>query len=118
MNNILNIINHRRFNMDFILGVIAGILIIFLILKMFVNSLLRSVEANVQSVSTEVVCKLEEINGVFYLYDNSSNTFLAQGKTLTDIKDFLEIRKLPYKHIRVEHGDSDAIKKLLATESV
>jgi hypothetical protein len=104
--------------MDFGLGVIVGILVIVLILKMFVDAVIRSVETRVQTVSTEVVCKLEEINGVFYLYDNTNNTFLAQGKTLEDIKNFLKIRKLPYNHIRVEHGDTDAIKKLLATEPV
>ena len=91
---------------EFIIGAAAGAIIGYVVLRILVHIavaraerelglLARAVE--IYEAST-IPARVEQINGVFYVYDTRDGSFLAQGQTVTELRARIESR---VKHARV-----------------
>ena len=91
---------------EFLIGAAAGVIIGYVVLRILVHIavaraerelglLARAVE--IYEAST-IPARVEQINGVFYVYDTRDGSFLAQGQTVTELRARIESR---VKHARV-----------------
>jgi hypothetical protein len=75
---------------DFLLGV----LLIYIVLRLFFTRQDEGMRGKIKvsHVHTDkdiIVFKIEEINGVYYLWDKDSDDFLAQGTTIEKAIDVM-----------------------------
>ena len=56
-----------------------------------------------------VLCKIEQIDSVFYFYDAQDDNFVGQARTMNDIE---EISERLQKHIIVVDGDENVLSAL------
>lgn len=98
----------------FLFGAAVGAFgICILALKMITSAVNRE-EKRVVKIDNGIPSKVEEVNGVFYIYNADNNEFLAQGNTAQEILAHLNFR-MPNAHIRVVEGESDVVKRLKST---
>ena len=91
---------------EFLSGAIAGVIIGYVILKILLHIALSRAEKELgllaQAVeiyeASTIPARVEQINGVFYVYDTRDGSFLAQGQTVTELRARIESR---VKHARV-----------------
>ncbi len=73
---------------------------------------IAELELVLEKVSEDVVeAKIEEHHGQFYLFDNNTDHFLAQGYTAQEVADKMK-KKL---QVYVTAGDPDVIKRFKDT---
>lgn len=64
----------------------------------------------VQAIEDSVVlCRVDKIDDVFYLYNSQNEQFIGQGKT---VEDFWDIGEKMQKFLMVVDGDKQAIELL------
>jgi hypothetical protein len=111
-------------SMDFLLGTVFGIFITYIILRLVFRLIVSRVEAMIEDTFTSiqgevpnnnlVKARVEDINGVFYLYNNDTNVFIAQGTSIQEIQNQITAMRNTDK-IVVAHGDEATLKKLNGT---
>jgi len=84
-----------------------GMLLVYSILKALVRrreeAYDQGVYTNRQFTKTEIiVVKIEEINGIYYLWDKDSEDFLAQGPTVEEALKIM-VERFPDKVFRSEN---------------
>ena len=91
---------------EFLLGAAAGAIIGYVVLRILLHIavsraerelglLARAVE--IYEAST-IPARVEQIDGVFYVYDTRDDSFLAQGQSVAELRDRIQSR---VKHARV-----------------
>jgi hypothetical protein len=91
---------------EFLLGMAAGAIVGYMVLRILINVALARAEKELgllaQAVeiyqAATISARVEQIDGVFYVYDTRDGSFLAQGETVTELKSRIEAR---VKHARV-----------------
>ena len=91
---------------EFIIGAAAGAIIGYVVFRIMIHIAVSRAERElgllVRSVeiyeSSTIPARVEQIDGVFYVYDTRDDSFLAQGHTVTELRDRIESR---VKHARV-----------------
>jgi hypothetical protein len=91
---------------EFLLGAVAGVIIGYVILRILLHIALSRAEKELgllaQAVeiyqAATIPARVEQIDGVFYVYDTRDDSFLAQGETVTELRSRIESR---VKHARV-----------------
>lgn len=111
-------------SMDFLLGTVFGIFITYIILRLVFRLIVSRVETIIEDTFTSmqgevldsnlVKARVEDINGVFYLYNNETDVFIAQGKSIQEIQKQITAMGNTDK-IVVAHGNEDTLKKLNGT---
>jgi lipopolysaccharide export LptBFGC system permease protein LptF len=105
---------------EFAIGFFAGIMVFYIFLKMMLHVAIKQFqeqvlnEVNTHQISTsaaDIAVRIEEYDGVFYVYDIADNTFLGQGSTFTEIKQVLE-EKNPNSNVFIAEGDESVIDKI------
>lgn len=103
--------------MEFILGIVAGTLALWLLavwtVHRYLNKIQQAVDARRQQ-DLLIRARVEQIDNQFYIYNMDKNEFLVQGRTMKELVDNLELRK-PGAVIGVVDGDEQAIQNLKAT---
>lgn len=106
---------------EFALGFLLGVIAIYIGLKILANILLKRLEERLEGLNQElevlnkiIPARVEEDNGVFYVYSVSDNSFLAQGRTIEEIRLAVEARDALLK-VTVTEGDEEVINRLKAT---
>lgn len=106
---------------EFALGFLFGIVAIYIGLKLLANMLLKRLEQqldslnkDIETLSKVVPARVEEDNGMFYIYSVTDNAFLAQGRTVDEIRQAVESRDASLK-VTVTEGDESVIERLKAT---
>jgi hypothetical protein len=106
---------------EFALGFLVGVVAIYIVLKVLANILFKRLEKELAELDHElkvldtvVTARVEEENGVFYIYGVNDNLFLAQGRTIDEIKQVVESRDAT-KKVMVTEGDPAVIDRLKAT---
>ena len=56
-----------------------------------------------------VLCRVEQIDNVFYFYNSQDDTFIGQA---TDISEMNEVSERLQKHLMVVEGDDDVVTNL------
>ena len=103
-------------------GLVCGMIIGALIFRMMLHRAaqqasdeltnLLTVLENLQE--TMIPARVEEHEGVFYVYNTRDNSFLAQGTTVQELRDAIDQR---WKNVQVfvSEGDQAVIDRLRAT---
>jgi hypothetical protein len=106
---------------EFILGAAVGVIIGYVVLRILLYIALSRAEKELgllaQAVeiyqAATIPARVEQIDGVFYVYDTRDNSFLAQGQTVAELRDRIESR---VKHARVllTEGEESVLNLLKA----
>jgi hypothetical protein len=104
---------------DFFIGVVVGVALFYIGIKIAIRILVNYLYKQIEELQKEVDnakidARLEEHNGVFYVYKIEDNSFLGQGQTLGELKEHFKNRTNEYR-INIAEGDDHAIAKLKAT---
>lgn len=102
----------------FILGVFVTVIAVRILAKWAIKRFEReldSVLADIEKSKTPLTIKarVEEINGVFYFYNNENGEFLVQGRDLQELLKHSESR-WPGATVQVVGGDEETIAHLKA----
>lgn len=102
-----------------VVGVAVGVFIVLMFIKRAVREALESADDSLtrlknlveQEIDQTVQTRVEEHNGVYYIYNIKDGAFLGQGSTLTEVKDSIA-RRLPNTNVNITEGDINVIKRL------
>ena len=108
---------------EFVFGIIAGMIITAVLVNIAWRMATRHDEQQVEqlveaikalSVADLVQARVEESDGVFYIYRVDDDSFLAQGTTMAELKEHIESR-MKDARVYVTQGDVAVLEKLKAT---
>ena len=108
---------------DIVMGMLIGIGLTYAFFKIAAFVLNRYIERQVQETldlikeQTDhlIAARVEEESGVFYVYNTEDNGFIAQGKTVAEIKKAIDSLHID-KRVIVTEGDEEVIRRLEATK--
>jgi len=106
---------------EFLIGAAAGAIIGYMVLRILLyiaisraerelGLLARAVE--IYEAST-IPARVEQIDGVFYVYDTRDDSFLAQGETVTELRSRIESR-VKHARVLVTEGEKSVLSLLKA----
>ncbi len=82
-----------------IVGIAIGIFGFYLTLKLVLNMLMRRLAQDIQEIETAleetekaIPARVELHNNVFFVYNNETNEFMAQGNDLTELRERIRAR--------------------------
>ena len=116
--------------LELIVGIVIGMLVawatVWFMLKTVITRvndemgkiLDQAVEAAEEANSKiEILARVELHGDTFYAYNKETNEFMAQGRTLKEIKEhmFKRYDKTKYNVVADPHNDADVLEKLKAT---
>jgi lipopolysaccharide export LptBFGC system permease protein LptF len=107
---------------QFLIGMFAGIVLTVIVGRwILIRATARAeqqIEQMVQAIQAlsvnQVQARVEEDNGVFYVYRADDNTFLAQGTTMAELRERIESR-MKDAMVCVTEGDPEVLARLKAT---
>ena len=73
-----------------------------------IDAMIDNIKENVIKEISTVKVSIEKTNGVFYLYNQDTDVFIAQGVTRKEVQDYLE-KAFPNTKF---HADPDNIKEI------
>jgi len=100
--------------LEFLAGVVVGAGTLYLFAAWILRRLISQalVEDAAQSKASPIIrARVEQHDGMFYFYNNESNEFLVQGRTLPELIERLEVRQSGVT-VQVVDGDEDTIANL------
>lgn len=104
----------------FFVGTLIGAVVAAVLINRMVSSALDQIELaeTVKEIkeNQKISARIEEFNGIFYVYKNDTNDFLAQGSDEKELLEHLTVRKI-HACIHVTHGDPEVIAKFKSTAS-
>ena len=106
------------------IGMAIGLVAAYFLLQVFVGWMLRRSEERLEMLvrametvaANQIAARVEEENGIFYVYNAKDGSFLAQGTTLTELREHIESR-WPDATVSVTEGDIAVLERLKATIS-
>jgi hypothetical protein len=113
---------------EFILGFTSGLIVSYIIVKVVVWSTLRQLEQDdirvdelidkmKQKIQSSIVqARLEEHQGVFYLYRVDNDEFIAQGRTHAEVEARAE-QRIPNLPVYVTQAEESALERYRATKN-
>ena len=101
-------------------GVAIGVFAFYITLKLAVNILMRRLAQDIQEIESAleetekaILARVELHNNVFFVYNNETNEFMAQGNDLTELRERIRARWSQYK-VSVVAGDDHVLDLLKA----
>ena len=107
--------------MEFILGLLSGILIIGIFLIVLINIIARArlkyiekkVEEGIKAFRERVIdSRIEAENGILFLYNRHTNEFLGQGKNLRELNNVI-MKRFPDKLFNVPQEELSKYEKVM-----
>ena len=107
---------------EFVSGIIAGLIIAAVLINIAWRLVTRRAEQQIEQLAeaiktlsaNQIQARVEEDNGVFYVYRIDDNSFLAQGTTMAELRERIESR-MKDAMIYVTEGDPEVLSRLKAT---
>ena len=107
---------------EFVSGIIAGLIIAAVLINIAWRLVTRRAEQQIEQLAeaiktlsaNQIQARVEEQAGVFYVYRVDDNTFLAQGTTMSELRERIESR-MKDAMIYVTEGDAEVLARLKAT---
>ena len=103
-----------------VVGIFIGVTAFYLTLKLAVNVLTRRIERELETLEEAlkehvdlIPCRIEQHQGMFFVYNNNTNEFMAQGSTLTELRERIKARWKDQR-VSVVAGDEDVLEQLKA----
>ncbi len=103
-----------------VVGIFIGVSLFYLALKLAVNVLTRRIERELETLEEAlkehvdlIPCRVEQHQGVFFVYNNETNEFMAQGSTLTELRERIKARWKDQR-VSVVAGDEAVLEQLKA----
>jgi len=107
---------------EFFLGMVIGAFLLYHVMTAIATRLIeksggsidRFLDDQLKTTDSEfntTEASVEEINGVFYLFDSNTSEFIAQGATLTELKERAK-QCLNTSALIISSTDPDVISKL------
>ncbi len=113
---------------EFALGVVVGMMVAYIIVKVVVWSTLRQLERDnieidelMEKVTKKIenniiAARMEEHQGQFYLYRTDNNEFIAQGATAAEVDAHTDTR-FGKKSVIVTDADPQVLSRYLSTKT-
>ena len=106
---------------EFLIGAAAGAIIGYVVFRILVYIALSRAERELgllaQAVeiyqAATIPARVEQIDGVFYVYDTRDDSFLAQGQTVTELRSRIESR-VKHARVLVTEGEESVLNLLKA----
>ena len=102
------------------LGVAIGAWLFYLALKLAVHILMRRLSQDIETLEEAlkeqvelIPCRVEQHDGVFFVYNNDTNEFMAQGSTLSELRKRIKARWKD-RRVSVVAGDEAVLEQLKA----
>ena len=99
-------------------GIFIGVTAFYLTLKLAVNILMRRLARDIEQLEVElnqhqktIQARVELHNNEFFVYNNDTNEFMAQGETLQDLRKRIRDRWSTYR-VSVVAGDENVLAQL------
>lgn len=111
--------------MEFFIGIAIGLFLGIFVVLAFIRSAVREALESAddslarlknlveQEIERTVQTRVEEHDGIYYIYNVKDGAFLVQGTSLKEVKDSIE-KQFPDTNVNITQGDVDVIKKLKA----
>lgn len=112
------------------LGAIAGVAIGIGVIVLYAKWQVARLQYSVDSAATDllaglkavdsrphVMCRIEEVNGIFYVFDRDTNKFLVQGTTAVEIAQLLDAQYPNGIVVNLVESVDNALDKLEATQT-
>jgi hypothetical protein len=104
---------------QFLIGMFAGIVLAVIVGRWILARATAQAEQQIeqiiqqlkQEIDQTITARVEEHDGMFYVYDSENNNFLAQGENLEVLKQRIESR-IKNARVYVTQGDPDVIARL------
>ena len=115
---------------DFIVGVVVGsvlgMLVAYIFTQVVIWLTLREIRKQVdldglvqrfeqETVTSNIQARIEEHQGMFYVYDISDNQFIAQGTDANDLAQAVVQRAGDNHTVTIAEGDKDVIERFRNT---
>jgi len=101
-----------------VLGIFIGVTAFYLTMKLAVNLLARRIEQQLETLDQAlkehvdlIPCRVEQHNGVFFVYNNETNEFMAQGNDLAELRERIKARWKD-RRVSVVAGDENVLEQL------
>ena len=106
---------------EFIIGAAAGVIIGYVVLRILVHIAVSRTERELELLAraveiyqaSTISARVEQIDGVFYVYDTRDGSFLAQGQTVTELRSRIEAR-VKHARVLVTEGEESVLNLLKA----
>lgn len=102
-----------------VFGIILAMVVVYVYLRMVMlraaenlDNLLHVIERLKESI---IHARIEVQDGVFYVYNIEDQSFMAQGKTIVELRERIEQRWRDAQ-VFITEGDADAIERLKGTD--
>jgi len=99
-------------------GIFVGAFLFYLAVKLAVNILTRRIEQELETLEEVlkehvdlIPCRVEQHQGVFFVYNNDTNEFMAQGSTLAELRERIKARWKDQR-VSVVAGDEAVLEQL------
>lgn len=107
---------------ELIVGIVFGMILalaaVYFYFRMVMNRAAENLDNLMQVIErlqeSIIHARVEEQDGVFYIYNTRDSSFLAQGTTVTEIRQRIEQRWQDVS-VYVTEGDKDVIERLKDT---
>lgn len=108
--------------MEFVFGVIMGMIVTAVLVNIAYRLATRRAEQQIEQLAeaikalgaNQILARVEEDNGVFYVYRVDDNSFLAQGTTMAELRQRIESR-MKDAMVYVTEGDPEVLARLKST---
>jgi hypothetical protein len=106
----------------FVVGFVTGIVLTVIAVNIALRIATRRAEQQIEELAAainalsppKIEARVEEQDGVFYVYRADDNTFLAQGTNLSELRERIESRIRDAK-VFVTEGDAEVLARLKST---
>ena len=102
-----------------ILGMCLALVVVYLYLRMVMlraaqnlDDLLQVIENLKDSI---IQARVEEADGVFYVYNTADQSFMAQGRTVTELRERIE-QRWHDAQVMITQGEQAVLDRLKATD--
>ena len=102
---------------DFLLGALFGIIVCmwlgYIVLGRLADMLINANSQETREASELVIrARIEEVGGMFYVWNTDNNEFVVQGRSVKEMQDKLSNKQL---QIKITDGDDAVIQRFKST---
>jgi vancomycin resistance protein YoaR len=109
---------------NFIIGAVAGVIVTAVVLRVALHLAVRRAEKTLEALeqaienlqANMIPARVEQHDGMFYVYNARDNSFIAQGTSLAELRSRIEGR-MKDAHVVVQEGDPAVLEALKATQN-
>ena len=106
---------------EFLIGAAAGAIVGYVVLRILIHVALSRAERELgllaQAVeiyeAATIPARVEQIDGVFYVYDTRDDSFIAQGHSVDELRGRIQSR-VKHARVLVTEGDESVVTLLKA----